>query len=164
MTWNSKQVVEAIGLVAVVVSLLLVAYEVRQANRIAIVNTEFELRNSFQETNLALLTNPDMAQFLVRTNTSGELLDGPDGVRARAWVYSNLNSWLAIALAYENGVTTEETYGNILDNIENAIARASPEMRNVWRAAIDSFPSLEQSPVMQRAREALARRETPDAE
>ena len=164
MRWNGKQVFEAVGLIALVLSLLLVAYEVRQANRIAVVNTEFALRSSFQETNIALLTDPDMVDFLVRTNTSGESLDGPDGVRARAWTYLSLNAWLAVGLAHENGVTTDATYKNIFDNIENVIARASPEMRGIWRSSVDSFPSLAQSPVMQRARDVLARYESSSAE
>ncbi len=156
---SGKQLLETIGLLAVVFSLLLVAYEVRQANRIAVVNSEFELRNSYQATNLALLTDPAMVDFLLRTNTPGQSLDGPDGVRARAWVYINLNAWLAAVLAHENGVTTEQTFNNILDHIDNAIARGSPEMREVWRTAIDSFPSLESSPVIQRALQVLAREE-----
>lgn len=157
MKWNNKQIFETIGLLAVVFSLLLVAYEVRQANRIAVVNTEFELRNSYHTTNIALLNNPDMVDFVVRMGTTGQPLEGPDAVRARAWTYIQLNTWLATALAYENGVTTEETYLNILDNIENVFGRASPEMRAVWRSSIESFPSLAGTPVFQHALEILAR-------
>lgn len=160
MKGSGKQVLETVGLLAVVGSLLLVAYEVRQANRIAVVNTEFELRTSYQATNLALLTDPDMVEFLLRTTTPGQPLDGEDQIRARAWVYVNLNASLATALAFDNGVTTEQTFANILDNIDNAIGRASPEMREVWRGAIDSFPSLESSPVFERVRAALARQES----
>lgn len=159
MKWNNKQVIETIGLLAVVFSLLLVAYEVRQANRIAVVNTEFELRNSYHATNLALLNNPDMVDFVVRMGATGQSLEGPDAVRARAWTYLQLNTWLATALAYENGVTTEETYSNILDHVENVIGRASPEMRAIWRSSIDSFPSVANTPVFQHALEVLARYE-----
>lgn len=155
----SKQSVEVIGVLAVVLSLLLLAYEVRQANRIAVVNTEFELRGQFQETNLALLSNPDMMDFLLRMRTSGVPLEGPDEIRAIIWTYLNLNVWVATALAYESGVTTEQTYHNILDNIESAIARSSPEMRQIWRASINSFPSLKGTQVFQHANDVLARYE-----
>lgn len=160
MTWDSRKVIEAIGLLAVVFSLLLVAYEIRQANRIAVVNTEFELRNSYQATNLALLDNPDMVDFMVRMQTSGAPLQGPDEVRARIWTYLRLNAWLATAIAYENGVATEATYQNILNNIDNVMARSSPEMRQVWRASLDSFPSLEGTAVIRYASDALARYDT----
>jgi len=164
MKWNSRQFVEAIGLSAVVLSLLLVAYEIRQANRIAVVNAEFELRSSYQATNIALLDNPDMVDFTIRLQTSGEQLEGPDKVRALAWTYIHLNGWVAMALAYENGVTTEETYGNILDNIEGAIGRSSPEMRAIWRTSIDSFPSLANTEIFQYANGVLDRLETAGSE
>lgn len=160
MKWTSKQFVEAIGLLAVVLSLLLVAYEIRQSNRIAVVNTEFDLRNRYQATNLALLTDPEMVDFLVRMRTPGVPLEGPDQVRAAAWTYLSLNTWVATALAYESGVTTEQTYRNILDNIEATLRRSSPEMRQIWRASIASFPSLKETPVFAYANEVLARLES----
>ena len=160
MKWNSRQSVEAIGVLAVVVSLLLVAYEIRQANRIAVVNTEFELRNSYQETNIAALTNPDMVEFMFRLQSGGQPLEGPDEIRAIVWTYIHMNSWVAMALAYESGVSTEETYQNVLDNIENSIGRSSPEMLEIWRASIDSFPSLAETQIFEHANRVLTRYET----
>lgn len=159
MNWNNQKILEIVGVLAVVFSLLLVAFEIRQANRIAVVNTEFELRNSYQQTNHLILSNPDMVDFLLRIQTAGEPLEGPNRVRAMSWTYLNLNSWVAMELAYENGMTTEETYQNILDNIDNVMNRASPEMREVWRLSIDSFPSLSNKAIFQRAKEVLARYE-----
>lgn len=164
MKWNIRQIVEAVGMLAVVLSLLLVAFEIRQANRIAVVNTEFAMRSSYHETNIALLNNPDMVEFVIRAQTSGESLEGPDKVRAIVWTYLHLNSWVATALAYENGVSTEETYGNVLNNIENAIERASPEMRKIWRGSIDSFPSLHDKPVFQYVDTVLTRYKTAGSE
>ena len=164
MKWNSKQIVEAVGILAVVFSLLLVAFEIRQANRIAVVNTEFALRDNYHDTNIALLNNPDMVDFAVRATTSGEPLEGGDEIRAVVWTYIHLNTWVATALAYENGVSTEETYGNILDNIENVIGRSSPEMRKIWRGSIDSFPSLQDKPIFQHANTVLTRYETARSE
>ena len=160
MKWKSKQIVEAVGILAVVFSLLLVALEIRQANRIAVVNAEFALRESFRDTNIALLNNPDMVDFAVRATTSGEPLEGGDEIRAVVWTYIHLNTWVATALAYENGVSTEETYGNILDDIDNVIGRSSPEMREIWRASIASFPSLQNTQIYQHANTVLARYET----
>ena len=164
MKWNSKQSVEIIGVLAVVFSLLLVAYEVRQANRIAVVNTEFDLRNRYLTANIALLSNPDMVDFVVRMHTSGEPLEGPDEVRAIVWTYLRLNTWLATALAYESGVTTEQTYRNILDNIDSVIGQSSPEMRQIWRASINSFPSLKGTQIFQHANDVLASYETGGSE
>ena len=164
MKWNSKQIVEAVGILAVVFSLLLVAFEIRQANRIAVVNTEFALRNSYHDTNIALLNNPDMVDFAIRTRIPGEPLEGGDEIRAMVWTYLHLNTWVATALAYENGVSTEETYRNILDNAENVIGRSSPEMRKIWRRSIDSFPSLQDTPIFQHANAVLTRYETAGSE
>jgi hypothetical protein len=164
MKWTSKQTVETIGVLAVVFSLLLVAYEVRQANRIAVVNTEFDLRNRYQATNIALLNNPDMVDFMIRMNTSGEPLEGPDEVRAMAWTFLRLNTWVATAIAYESGVTTEQTYQNILDNIDNVIGMSSPEMRQIWRTSINKFPSLKGTQIFEYANSALARYETAGSE
>ena len=128
------------------------------------VNTEFDLRNSYHAANLALLNNPDMVNFMIRMNTKGEPLEGPDEIRAMVWTYLRLNTWVATALAYENGVTTEETYQNILNNIENVMARSSPEMLEIWRSSIDSFPSLSETQIFEYANETLTRYETAASE
>ena len=164
MKLNIRQTIETLGMLAVVISLLLVAYEIRQANRIAVVNTEFDLRNSYHATNVAILNNPDMVDFMVRMNTKGESLEGPDEIRAMSWTFLHLNTWLATALAYENGVTTKETYQNILDNINNAMARSSPEMIEIWRRSIDSFPSLAETQIFEYANGALTQYETAASE
>ena len=128
------------------------------------VNTEFDLRNNYHATNIALLNNPDMVDFIVRMNTSGVPLEGPDEIHSMAWTFIHLNTWVATALAFENGVTTKETHQNILDNIESGMARSSPEMLEIWRKSLDSFPSLAETQIFDYANDVLTRYETATSE
>ena len=150
MKAENRQLIEFIGLLAVVLSLLMVAYEIRQSNNIAIVNSEFELRNNFTTINEAVLTEPELVEFLAKISTPGESLEGTDLIKAVSWTYRLMNIWLAAELAYNNGMSTEATYQNIFENIAHSMRDSSPEMRSVWRVSAESFPSLRDTQVMQR--------------
>ncbi len=160
MKIDNRQIIETVGLSAVVLSLLFVALEIRQSNRIAVVNAEYELRNNFSSINEAILTQPDLADFLLKISIEGEVLEGADAIRARMWTSRLMNIWLAAALAYENGFATQATYDNIFDNIRFGMNRASPEMRVIWRESVASFPSLSDTSVFRHITEMLDQAES----
>ncbi|MEL6215280.1 MAG: hypothetical protein AAFQ99_06350, partial [Pseudomonadota bacterium] len=61
-----RVLVEVFGMVAVVVSLLLLAYEVRQSNRIARATVTYEISRDVNEFNELGYTNPEFAALLLK--------------------------------------------------------------------------------------------------
>ena len=64
MNLTTKQSLEILGVLSVVLSLLFVAFEIRQTNQIAMVATEIEIRNNFSELNEAMFSDPDLSVLL----------------------------------------------------------------------------------------------------
>ena len=60
-----KDTVELVGIIAVVLSLLLVAYEVRQSNRIAQATTTYEIGRDVNQFNELGYSDPEFAALLV---------------------------------------------------------------------------------------------------
>ena len=66
-----RQIIEATGLSAVVVSLLLVAYQIRQANQIAQATTTYEIVRDINQFNDMGITDPVFADLLVQLGKEG---------------------------------------------------------------------------------------------
>ena len=65
MSLRKSTFLEISGMVAVVLSLLFVGYQIQQANRITIVTTEYELRNNYSSLNELIIGNQELAQLFV---------------------------------------------------------------------------------------------------
>jgi len=128
----------------VIAGIVFLAVEIQQANRIALVSAEYELRNNFSAINELLLTDSELAEFLHQAEILGSQLDGISADRARMWTYRLINVWIAAEFAYQNGIATEATHQNILENVRARLERArnSREMIAIWRASYNTFPSL----------------------
>lgn len=135
--------------IGVIAGIVFLGMEIRQANRIALVTAEYELRNNFSSANDAILTNTELAEFVHQTMALNAPLEGSDIEKARSWVFRNMNVWLAATFAYQNGIATETTFENILDNVraELRVARSNPDMLAMWRSGYERFPSLHATPV-----------------
>jgi len=72
---SAKQLAEILGVIAIVASLVLVASELRQSNRIAIATAEAELRASQREVNSLRAENPELAEILVKARDPSSQLN-----------------------------------------------------------------------------------------
>jgi hypothetical protein len=62
---DTRGTVELVGIVAMILSLLLVAYEVRQSNRIAEATTTYEIGRDVNQSNELGYSDPEFAALLV---------------------------------------------------------------------------------------------------
>ncbi|PCI76244.1 MAG: hypothetical protein COB20_11145 [SAR86 cluster bacterium] len=157
MNISMTQLFEAAGILAVVISLLFVAYQIQQANLIARVTTEYEIRNNHAEFNQSIFTNPDIASFL------GSKFDPPaesgmtqgEYVQGIAFAIRSINIWTAAETAFKNGMLSESTYNFMIDDIRYTLA-ADPGMRLFYRDTIAVFPSQSGMDVIKLATEIVA--------
>jgi hypothetical protein len=105
-----RELLEIVGIVAIVASLLLLTTEIRQSNRIAAAQTPLQIAAAFDELHLARAVNPDFAKLFPK-------LEAPEAhlttateisqIRGIAWHYFTV-LW-SVQNAYENGLLNRET-------------------------------------------------------
>ena len=91
---RERQIVEAIGLAAVVVSMLLVAYQIQQANQIAQATTVYEIVRDINEFNKLGMTDPQFADFLVKLGRAEFTPSEGEAKQAQLLAYRFLIIWI----------------------------------------------------------------------
>lgn len=109
MKIDSKQILEIAGVVAVIVSLLFVASEISQSNRIAIrearselISQELELQNSFLE-------NPELSALMLKLKDKDPNLSPLDEFQAESFAMQLILRTADLNISYESDFMTEET-------------------------------------------------------
>lgn len=106
---NWREIVEIVGVVSIVGSLLLLATEVRQSNHIANAAIEMSMTQEYNAINFERATNADFAKLYAKMGDPASHLitaTEQEQMRGLAWHYSNIY-WLA-QTAHDNGLMPEE--------------------------------------------------------
>ena len=82
MSGKGRTVVEAIGVISIVASLIFVGYEVRQANQLARLEAQREMANAWHEVNLSMALDPAFPGMLARVWDGATEADFEPGERA----------------------------------------------------------------------------------
>jgi len=106
-----REVVEIVGVLSIVASLLLVAWEVRQSNRIAAIEFQMQLGQQFNEIHRLRLTSPDLAKLYPKLAApQSHLITATElsQIEGLAWQYVNV--YLAAQVAHDNGLVSREQF------------------------------------------------------
>jgi hypothetical protein len=106
---NWREVAEIVGIVSIVVGLVLVAWEVRQANNIAKTQMVMDLAAEANEFNSATFENTEVAELVaaIYDPNHSEYTDAQEAMMsAVAWHFANL-FWSA-QRAYDNGLLGDD--------------------------------------------------------
>ena len=87
----ARNIAEGIGLVALVLSLLVVAYEVRQSNRIAQSTITYEIGRDINEFNTLAYSDPEFAKFLIELRDTEKSPNDEDWLRRHLLAIRFLN-------------------------------------------------------------------------
>mgnify|MGYP006098815371 CR=1 FL=1 len=99
------KLLELAGAFTLIVSLIFIGYEIRLANKIAQVETEWEMFNSYAAYNEMCIDKPEL--FVEKPIAEYTVIEA---VGKQAQFYRSLNIWLAADTAYSNGMISESTY------------------------------------------------------
>ena len=153
-----KEIVEIVGVVSIVASVLLVAWELRQANRVEKAAVLLQLQQSSNEMNSQRAISPEFAKLFPKlaapeshliTATEISQIDG----LARHFV----NTCWAAQLAYDNGILGIDQLAGFRDELAGLI-NAYPGLRQPILDVYDALPAIREMPVFQPVAElALAR-------
>ncbi len=137
--------IEVIGVIAVVVSLLFIAYQILQANRIATGTATIEIQNMFCDIVNTFLNEPELADLGAKLAANDQSLTPQEIQLAMAFGQKYFVIWDAIEAAYENGLITGRTYSIYDGGVEDLIRRwpgVVPYMINIlesWGITLENY-------------------------
>ena len=145
-----NQMFEVVGIVAVVFSLIFVAYELRQSNKIAIVSNVNEIYDRFTDLNEALMSDPELARLILKANKAQKISDLTESeqLRLSSWHHFLLNIWTPANIAYDNGQLAESIYNVLFDDARSELQVAGPVGRRIWKKYVDTYPALSELTIL----------------
>jgi len=153
---RGKEIAEIVGIVAILASLLFLAFEIRQSNRIAIASTEIGIRNAYSEFNRSIHSGPDMADLLSRARDAGAEWSPVEEMKLLMAIADVMNIWQTIETACNNGIAQEETCAELDDDIRSFVA-TYPGLQKLWGFFLENYPSLAEMHMFTTLRKALER-------
>ena len=145
-----NQILEIVGIVMIVLSLIFVAYEIRQSNKIATVSNVNHIYDRFTAINEALMSDPELARLIIKASEAENLSDLTDSeiLRFSGWIQFQTNIWVSANIAYDNGQLAEPTYNALFDDARFNLQVTGPAARRIWKDHIDSFPALSEMAIV----------------
>ena len=147
-TERFRQVIEISGVSAIVFSLLLVGYQIQQANRIAEATTTYEIVRDVNHFNEIGMTDPTFAALLVKLGNKEFSPTAQEAKQAQLLAYRFLNIWIAQEEIYRSGLSTENQL-SITKNDVIATLKVHPALLPYWSEAMKSQPGFADYTVLQ---------------
>lgn len=119
MKFDSKQLAEILGITAVIFSLIFVAWELRQSNRIAIAAAESELRTANRELSSLVAENLALSETIAKARNDIGNLTPAEEVSLHNYAQASFNVLTQANAAHVNGLLTSYS----LDIFKESIVR-----------------------------------------
>ena len=138
MNWDAIGAVgEIVGAIAVVVSLLYVAGQIRQNNRQSASDSGFAFvaeSNRFLE----WVAAPEIADVLVKLRSEAALTPHEE-IKAEAFAERLLNGWWVSETSYKNGIMDKDTYQTVSEEVSRYL-KTYPPVRRYLRQILSHYP------------------------
>ena len=119
---NWREIVEIVGIVSIVGSLLLLAMEVRQSNRIASTELEVQLIGLFNENNMERAFNAEYAKLVAKLqNPDAHLITATEQQQMRGLAWHYVNTFYVAQTAHNNGLLTESQLADYAEDLQSII-------------------------------------------
>ena len=140
---DKSQKFELIGLAAVVLSLLFVAYEVNQSNRIAKGTTSYELSRNWMEINRFIITEPRILDLRVKWQDKDFLPENEVEIEvSKAFARMLVNLWTTIEEAHENGLASDGYLQIAKDDVKSML-NDRPGLVPIFESLLSSYELAE---------------------
>ena len=155
---NWREIVEIVGVVSIVGSLLLLATEVRQSNNIASAAMESSIAEAYNKINFERAKNPEFAKLYAKmadpashliTATENEQIDG------LAWHY--LNIYWSAQSAHDNGLMSDEQLQGYAADLD-MLLKQRPALEDHFIMIYELQPGMSASPVFAAIKELIEQR------
>lgn len=115
---------EIVGVVSIVASLLLVAAEMRQSNQIAAAQTAMQIATAYNEMHLQRATNSEFAKIFPKLEApSAHLITATDASQIRGIAMHYVSILWAVQGAYDNGLISRKTRNEYVKGLAYTIEK-----------------------------------------
>lgn len=153
-----REIVEIVGVISIVAALLLVAWEIHQANRIAATEIEMRLDRNFDELNLRRAMSPDFAKLFPKLSApTSHLVTATEESQIQGFARHLVNAYAAVQAAHDRGLLPPSELDAQRQDLARTLDRL-PGLVPAMLAIHDSTPAMRTMPVFQPLRDSGARR------
>lgn len=104
-----RELVEIVGVVGIIAALVLVASELRDANRISVslakMQTELQINDQYNDLNIARASDPNVAKLYPKLEApEAHLITATDASQIRGIAWHGINNMWSVHSAYKNGL------------------------------------------------------------
>ena len=117
-----RELLEIVGVVSIVASLLLLAAEIRQSNNIAAAQTAMQIAAAYDELHLARSTNPDFAKLFPKLEApEAHLTTAIEASQIRGIALHYFSILRAVQSAFDNGLIDQDTRDDYVAGLAHTI-------------------------------------------
>ncbi len=141
MDWNAAGAVgEILGAVAVFLTLLYLAAQIRQTNKLARFETTREIMAQFNACNQLYATDATIRTVLLKKDE----LSVEEAEQLYSYVDMYCNAWLTAQLAFNQGLIDDALFAGAVSDVEVALRRW-PNMRQPVERWFNNYPDFKDS-------------------
>ena len=153
-----REFVEIVGVISIVAALLLIAWEIHQANRIAVTEIEMRLGDGFDELHLRRATTPDFAKLYPKMRAPGNhLVTATEESQIQGLAEHLVNIYYSAQVAHDNGLLGTQALESYRQDLAQTLQQL-PGLAPAFARIHDASPELHAMPVFQPLRDFQARR------
>ena len=117
-----KEIVEIVGVVSIVASLLLVAWEIRQTNRIAGTEITVQLAAQYNDLHSDRATLPEFAKLYPKLESpESHLVTATESSQMQGLAARYVDIFIAAQAAYDDGVMDRSDFQRYIDSARNVV-------------------------------------------
>lgn len=121
---NWREIVEIVGIVSIVVSLLLLATEVRQSNRIAVADVRLQIADNDNRAHFERASNPEFAKLYAKLESpDSHLITATEQQQIKGLARHYMNNAVAVQVAYDQGFLTEQQFAGRVEGFGKIMER-----------------------------------------
>ena len=159
---NWREIVEIVGVVSIVGSLLLLATEVRQSNKIASADIEMRLAEGFMQIHLQRAEDLDVAKLWSKiTEPEGHLITATDSSQMRGITWTYVNLFWMVQAAHYNGLMSDDGLQSYVEAVR-WILEYRPALQDHFIFVYEETPAMAGVPIFAPLEDLIHERSTDD--
>lgn len=142
MNWDAiGSISTLVGSVAIIATLIYLARQIRESNRLANSTMANEISKSFAEYNEMVISNPQIAELLARLKTRQYELTAAEAVQTQHLAFRLFDVYVQGQVAYNHGHLTNDSLQGLKDNLKWTM-ETFPGLEADFRRSLESLPTL----------------------
>ncbi len=144
---NWREIVEIVGVVSIVGSLLLLATEVRQSNKIASAEMEMSLAEGFMQIHMQRASNLDVAKLWSKiSEPDGHLITATDSSQMRGITWTYVNLFWMVQTAHNNRLMSDAGFEDYVE-VVRWILEFRPALQDHFIFIYEETPDMAGVPI-----------------